>query len=164
MAIEIERKFLVKNTNFKNQAEIKMRITQGFLSSVAERTVRIRIKEDKAYITVKGISNKSGTSRYEWEKEIPVHEAKELLKLCEPGIIDKTRYLIKQGKHIFEVDEFHGANKGLIVAEIELDNENEIFEKPEWLGKEVTGDTKYYNARLSRNPYKNWKSEKNNNT
>ncbi len=162
MAQEIERKFLVKNKDFKNLAEKKVRITQGFLSSVPERTVRIRIKEEKAYITVKGLSNKSGTSRYEWEKEIPVHEAKELLELCEPGIIDKTRYLIKAGKHIFEVDEFYGANEGLIIAEIELDDENETFEKPEWLDKEVTGDTKYYNARLSKSPYKNWNPEKNN--
>jgi len=158
MAQEIERKFLVENTNFKRNVRKAVRIRQGFLSSVPERIVRIRIKEEKAFITVKGLSNKSGISRYEWEKEIQLNEALELMDLCEPGIIDKTRYLIDAGKHTFEVDEFYGDNKDLIIAEIELDDENEDFEKPEWLGKEVTGDIRYYNAYLSKNPYKNWKN------
>ncbi len=157
MAQEIERKFLVISDDFKKTAFKKMRIKQGFLSSVPERTVRIRIKEDNAYITVKGLSNKSGTTRYEWEKEIPVKEAEELLELCEPGIINKSRYLIKSGKHTFEVDEFYDENSGLIIAEIELNDEKEDFEKPDWLGKEVTGDIRYYNSQLSKNPFKNWK-------
>ncbi|MCF6241917.1 MAG: CYTH domain-containing protein [Bacteroidales bacterium] len=157
MAKEIERKFLVKNNDFKKSAFKKMQIKQGFLSSVPERTVRIRIKENKAFITIKGLSNKSGTTRFEWEKEIPINEASELLSICEPGIIDKTRYLIKSGKHTYEVDEFYGENEGLIIAEIELHHENENFEKPKWLGKEVTGDIRYYNSQLSQNPYKNWK-------
>lgn len=129
---------------------------QGYISTVPERTVRIRIQEDKGYITIKGKGNVSGTSRYEWEKEIPAEEAKELLKLCEPGIIDKTRYMIKSGKHIFEVDEFHGENSGLIIAEIEIEAENQEFEKPSWIGKEITGDMKYYNSMLVKIPYSQW--------
>ena len=157
MAQEIERKFLVISDDFKKTAFKKMRIKQGFLSSVPERTVRIRIKEDNAYITVKGLSNKSGTTRYEWEKEITVEDAEDLIQLCEPGIINKSRYLIKSGKHTFEVDEFYDENSGLIIAEIELNDEKEDFEKPDWLGKEVTGDIRYYNSQLSKNPFKNWK-------
>jgi len=155
MAQEIERKFLV-NGEFKNLATKQTRITQGYLSSVPERTVRVRIKGDKGFITIKGIGNASGASRYEWEKEIPVSEAEELLEICEPGVIDKTRYLVKNGDHIFEVDEFYGDNEGLIVAELELKSEDETFSKPEWLGKEVTGDTRYFNSMLMKNPYKNW--------
>lgn len=157
MAQEIERKYLVKNMDFKKSALKKMQIKQGFLSSVPERTVRIRIKENNAYITIKGLTNKTGITRYEWEKEISVKDAEELLLLCEPGIINKSRYLIKSGKHIFEVDEFYDENEGLIIAEIELNNENEAFEKPDWLGREVSGDIRYYNSQLSKNPYKNWK-------
>jgi len=155
MAQEIERKFLV-NSEFKNLATKQSRITQGYLSSVPERTVRVRIKGDKGFITIKGIGNASGASRYEWEKEIPVSEAEELLKICEPGVIDKTRYLVKNGDHIFEVDEFYGDNEGLIVAEVELKSEDETFLKPEWLGEEVTGDARYFNSMLMKNPYKNW--------
>ncbi len=147
MSQEIERKFLVKGT-FKIFAERNVRIVQGYLSSVPERTVRIRLQDDKGYITVKGKNNSSGTIRYEWEKEIPFHEAEELLKICEPGLIDKTRFYIKAGNHTFEVDEFHGKNSGLIIAEIELRSENELFTKPEWLGEEVTGNPEYYNAIL----------------
>jgi len=156
MAQEIERKFLVKNDAFKSEAFKKMRITQGYLSSVPERTVRVRIKGDKGYITIKGIANESGVSRYEWEKEIAIEEVEELLKLCEPGIIDKTRFNVKSGKHTFEVDEFYGENEGLVIAEIELSSENEYFEKPEWIGEEVTGDEKYYNSMLTKKPYKSW--------
>lgn len=155
MALEIERKFLVVG-NFKSEAHKATRITQGYLSSVPERTVRVRIKGDKGYITIKGIGSSSGASRYEWEKELPIVEVEELLQLCEPGVIDKTRYLVQAGPHTFEVDEFYGENEGLVVAEIELTSEDESFEKPSWLGKEVTGDVKYYNAVLMKKPYKSW--------
>jgi len=155
MANEIERKFLVKG-EFKNLASKETRIVQGYLSSIPERTVRVRIKGDKGFITIKGIGNTSGATRYEWEKEIPASEVEELLKICEPGVIDKTRYLVKVGNHTFEVDEFYGENQGLTVAEIELSSESEDFVKPEWLGDEVTGDTKYYNSMLMKNPFTKW--------
>jgi adenylate cyclase len=155
--IEIERKFLVTSEAFKKEAFSQNRIAQGYLSSVPGRTVRVRIKGDKGFLTIKGASNESGLSRFEWEKEIPVDEAKELLKLCEKGVIDKTRFEVKIGHHVFEVDEFYGENEGLIVAEIELKSETETFEKPNWLGKEVTNDNRYYNSYLSKNPYKNWR-------
>lgn len=154
MSKEIERKFLVRG-DFKSLAFRSERITQGYLSSVPERTVRVRIKGNEGFLTIKGQSNASGLTRYEWEKEIPVDEARELLQLSEPGMIVKTRYLVQVGKHVFEVDEFYGENVGLILAEIELQSEDEPFEKPEWLGKEVTGDPRYYNAMLSKKPYKN---------
>ena len=156
---EIEKKFLVAAGvagEFKNLATKSTRITQGYLSSVPERTVRVRIKGDKGFITIKGIGNDSGASRFEWEKEIPVSEVDELLKICEPGVIDKTRYLVEAGNHTFEVDEFYGDNEGLIVAEVELTSEDEAFEKPAFLGQEVTGDVKYYNSMLMKNPYKKW--------
>ena len=156
MAQEIERKFLVKSDAFKAEAFKETRITQGYLSSVPERTVRIRVKGDKGYITIKGIGNDSGASRFEWEKEIDAAEVQELMKIAEPGVIDKTRYQVKKGAHVYEVDEFYGDNQGLIVAEIELENESDSFEKPEWLGQEVTGDAKYFNSMLMKNPYKNW--------
>lgn len=156
MAQEIERKFLVKG-DFKQFVFKSTRITQGYLSSVPERTVRVRVKGEKGYITIKGIGNESGASRFEWEKEIPVEEVRDLLKICEPGVIDKTRYLVKNGDYTFEVDEFYGDNDGLTVAEIELPDENAAFDKPEWLGEEVTGDVRYYNSMLMKNPYKNWK-------
>lgn len=155
MATETERKFLVTG-DFKAGAESSQRITQGYLSSVPERTVRVRIKGDRGFITVKGIGNASGASRYEWEKEIPVAEVKELLELCEPGVIDKTRYLVRVGANVFEVDEFYGENNGLVVAEVELDDEGQAFEKPSWLGAEVTGDVRYYNAMLMKNPFTKW--------
>lgn len=155
MAQEIERKFLVKG-DFKSESIKATRITQGYLSSVPERTVRVRIKGDKGFITVKGIGNDSGASRFEWEKEIPTPEVEELLRLCEPGVIDKTRYLVKVGIHTFEVDEFYGENEGLVVAEVELNAEDEAFEKPAWLGNEVTGDPRYFNSMLMKNPFKNW--------
>ncbi len=154
--IEIERKFLIVSDKYKEQAYKKTRIVQGFLNTQKERTVRVRIKGKEAYITIKGISNKEGSSRFEWEKKIAVEEAEQLIELCEPNLIEKIRYEIKVGNHIFEVDEFSAENEGLIIAEIELYEENESFEKPDWLGKEVTGDIRYYNSRLSRVPYKNW--------
>ena len=156
MSKEIERKFLVREgCDFPK--EKGKRITQGYLSSVPERTVRVRVKGDKGYITVKGIGNESGASRFEWELEIPVQEARELLAICEPGVIDKTRYHVQSGNHTFEVDEFYGENEGLIVAEVELSSENEEFDKPDWLGEEVTGDTRYYNSMLMKEPYCKWK-------
>lgn len=154
--IEIERKFLVTSEDFKREAYSKKRITQGYLSSVPERTVRVRIKGNNGFLTIKGASNASGLSRFEWEKEIPIDEAQQLLLLCEKGVIDKTRFEIKTGSHIIEVDEFYGENEGLIMAEIELGSESELFEKPNWLGKEVTNDNRYYNSYLSSNPYKKW--------
>ncbi len=157
MAQEIERKFLVAG-DYKSEAYASVRITQGYLSRVPERVVRIRIKGDKGFITIKGTTNDTGLSRFEWEKEIPLVDAQSLLKLAEPGVIDKTRHLIKNtdGKHIWEVDEFHGDNEGLIMAEIELESESDLFDKPTWLGKEVTGDLKYYNSYLSEKPFKLW--------
>lgn len=154
---ETERKFLVLADNYKTEAYTHKRITQGYLSSVPDRTVRVRIKGDKGYLTIKGRGNESGTTRMEWEKEIPLAEAEQLLAICEPGAIDKVRYEVKLGSHVYEVDEFFGENEGLVVAEIELANEHEAFEKPDWLGEEVTGTEKYYNAYLSRNPYNTWK-------
>ena len=155
MALEVERKFLIAG-DFKSFAKKSVRITQGYISSAPERTVRIRIKGEKGFITIKGIGSASGVSRYEWEMEIPLAEALDLLQICEPGVIDKTRYLIEDGRHTFEVDEYYGDNEGLIVAEVELSSENEAFDKPEWLGDEVTGTAKYYNSMLAKNPYKNW--------
>lgn len=157
MAQEIERKFLVNCDCFKNEAFKATRITQGYLCSIPERTVRVRVKGDKGFITIKGKNSDNGMSRFEWEKEIPFADANELLKLCEPGVIDKKRYLVKAGEHTFEVDEFYGDNNGLTIAEVELGSEDEVFAKPKWLGKEVTGDAIYYNSELARNPYKNWR-------
>jgi adenylate cyclase len=154
--IEIERKYLVTSLDFKNDYFAKNEIAQGYLSSNPERTVRIRIKGTKGYLTIKGIGNESGASRFEWEKEIEIDEAKQLLKLCEKGVIEKTRYEVKSGNHIIEIDEFHGDNNGLIIAEIELEDENESIEKPHWLGNEVTNDERYYNSYISLNPYKSW--------
>mgnify|MGYP005817959143 CR=1 FL=1 len=154
--VEIERKFLVNSEAFKKTAKTQERIIQGFLNTHKERTVRVRVKGDAGFITVKGLSNTEGTTRFEWEKEISVSEAQSLLKICEEGIIDKVRYEIPIGNHIFEVDEFFGSNAGLVIAEIELSSENETFTKPEWLGEEVTGDIRYYNSLLSKKPYTGW--------
>lgn len=153
---EIERKFLVVSEDFKKEAFKNFGIKQGFLNTDPERTVRLRMTGDKAFITIKGKSSQNGLSRFEWEKEIDVKEAEALFELCEPGIIEKTRYLVKTGDFVFEIDEFYGENKGLKVAEIELNKETDTFEKPQWLGTEVTGEVKYYNSQLSKNPFKNW--------
>lgn len=156
MAVEIERKFLVKG-DFKNLAIKKYSIAQGFLSTVPERTVRIRIRENNGFITVKGISDNKGISRFEWEKEISKTDAESLLALCENTIIEKVRYIIPTSNNLFfEVDEFLGENKGLIVAEIELPNVNTTFKKPDWLGDEVTGQVKYYNAMLAQKSFNKW--------
>jgi len=157
MATEIERKFRVKG-DFKADAFESLRITQGYLCSVPERTVRVRIKGDKGYLTIKGIGNESGASRYEWEREILVSDVEDLLKMCEPGVIDKTRYHARSGDHTFEVDEFHGDNDGLVVAEVELSSEDETFEEPAWLGDEVTGEARYYNSMLMKTPFSKWTS------
>lgn len=154
--IEIERKFLVDDVNAIEHAASQCLIKQGYLNSAAERTVRIRTKDNKGFITIKGKSNESGTSRMEWEKEMSLEEALQLLNICEEYVIDKTRYLIHQGKHCFEVDVFHGDNEGLLIAEIELGSEDEFFEKPIWLGKEVTGDIRYYNSYIAKKPFKQW--------
>ncbi|MBR5192831.1 MAG: CYTH domain-containing protein [Bacteroidaceae bacterium] len=156
MAQEIERKFLVKDLSFKEVAYSSSRIAQGYICSSRGRTVRIRIRDEKGYLTIKGPAGENGLSRYEWEKELPLDEAQELMKLCEPGMIDKTRYLVQSGKHVFEVDEFYGDNEGLVVAEVELASEDETFEKPDFIGEEVTGIAKYYNSFLMKFPYTKW--------
>jgi len=153
---EIERKFLIKDNHFKADVVSETRIIQGYLNSAPERTVRVRLNGEQGYLTVKGISSESGTSRFEWEKKIPKQEALALLEICEPGVIDKTRYLVPCGLHTFEVDEFYGENQGLTVAEVELSSEDEAFSKPTWLGEQVTGQAKYYNSMLVKTPYKNW--------
>ena len=155
--IEIERKFLVLSEVYKKHATAKHHIAQGYLNSNPERTVRIRIMGESGFLTIKGKSNETGTTRLEWETELSLMEAKPLLAICEDGVIDKIRYEIPAGKHLFEVDEFFGENEGLVTAEIELSAEDEAFEKPDWLGHEVTTDYRYYNAYLSKNPYKSWK-------
>ncbi len=152
---EIERKFLLVG-EFKQDALSSQRITQGYLNSAPERCVRVRIKGEQGFLTIKGISDAAGLSRFEWEREIPVSEAQALLALCEPGVIDKTRFLVNAGQHTYEIDEFYGENAGLVVAEIELSHADEPFIKPSWLGEEVTGDKRYYNSQLMQNPYSKW--------
>ena len=153
--IEIERKFLVKG-EYKHLASKSYRIAQGYLSTVSGRTVRVRIKGDKGYLTIKGERSASGLSRYEWEKEIPLNEAKELLELCEPIIIDKTRYEVVFEGQTYEVDEFYGDNEGLTVAELEMESEATIYSKPDWLGEEVTQEKRYNNSFLSKLPFSKW--------
>ena len=154
MSQEIERKFLVKDSSYKDMAVSSSRIIQGYICSERGRNVRVRIRDNKGFLTIKGASADNGLSRYEWEHEIPVDEARELMKLCQPGMIDKTRYLVKFGKHIFEVDEFYGENEGLVVAEVELATVDEKHEVPPFLGEEVTGQVKYYNSFLMKCPFK----------
>jgi CYTH domain-containing protein len=158
MGLEIERKFLTRSSEFIGLATGYTHIAQGYICNVPERTVRVRIRDDQGFITIKGRGNASGTSRFEWEKEISPEDAEALLGIAEPGIIDKTRYLVPNtdGKHLWEVDVFHGENEGLVMAEIELESENEAFDVPFWIGEEVTGDERYYNAYLARHPYKDW--------
>lgn len=154
--LEIERKFKVKNTTFLNQTKISFKINQGYLNSSADRTVRVRTKNNKGFLTIKGKSNSTGTTRFEWEKEIPFEEAIELLNLCENHIIEKTRHIVTYENKTFEIDIFEGKNKGLIIAEVELENENETINLPDWIDEEVTGNAKYYNSFISTNPYCNW--------
>ncbi len=156
MAIEIERKFFVKG-EFLPSSIGQKKIQQGYLSAVPERTVRIRIQDGKGFLTIKGIGSGDGISRYEWEKSIALHEAQALLALCEKGIIEKTRYLIPEDSGLtFEVDVFEGLNHGLIIAEIELPSADHPFRRPDWLGEEVTGDLRYYNAALTKHPFTRW--------
>ena len=157
MAQEIERKYLVLDDSYKHEAFTSSRIQQGYICSERGRTVRIRIRDEHAYLTIKGPSLNGGLSRYEFEHEIPLDDARYMLRLCEPGLIDKTRWLVHSGKHVFEVDEFYGDNEGLVIAEVELQYEDEPFEKPAFIGQEVTGDRRYYNSQLRRNPYRLWK-------
>jgi len=154
--MEIERKFLVKNNSFVEKAFRVRRIIQGYICSDTERSVRIRICEDKAFLTIKSATNERGWSRYEFEQPIPLNDAHELMKLCQPRWIDKTRYEVKSGNHTWEVDVFHGENEGLVVAEIELVSENEVFELPDWVGQEVSGEPKYYNMMLVQRPFQHW--------
>ena len=156
MALEIERKFLVLDSSYKHEAFASSHIRQGYICSDRGRTVRIRIRDEHAYITIKGPSLDGGLSRYEFEQEIPMDDAEKLLTLCEPGIIDKTRWLVKSGQHTIEVDEFHGENDGLIMAEVELKSRSEEPILPHFIGKEVTGDRRYYNSQLRRHPYSTW--------
>ena len=155
MPQEIERKFLVTG-EFKHEAYAHSHIVQGYICAARGRTVRVRIRDEQGFLTIKGAADAQGISRYEWEKEIPESEAWELLKLCHGGIIDKRRYLVECGAHTFEVDEFYGDNEGLTVAEVELGSADEEFERPAFLGKEVTGDKRYYNSSLTRIPFKYW--------
>jgi len=154
--IEIERKFLVVSESYKKNILSVHNIRQGYLCVDPKRSVRIRIIDEKGHITVKGSTSKDGLSRFEWEKEISKADAKKLIMLCESHIIEKTRTLVEYKGSTFEVDEFHSNNTGLIIAEIELKNKNQYFEKPPWLGKEVTGVKKYYNSQLTQIPYSKW--------
>ena len=157
MALEIERKFLVLDDSYKHEAFSSSHIRQGYICSERGRTVRIRIRDNEAFLTIKGPSLDGGLSRYEFEQSIPMDDAEKLMTLCDEGIIDKTRWLVKSGDHTFEVDEFHGDNDGLVVAEVELKNAREVPILPHFIGKEVTGDRRYYNAQLRRNPFRLWK-------
>lgn len=152
--MEIERKFLVKTDGYKRQAYASDRIRQGYICSTGGRTVRVRQRGERGFLTIKGPSANGGLSRYEFEKEITLDEADHLFQLCEPGIIDKTRYLVKSGNHTFEVDEFYGDNEGLVLAEVELQSEDEPYTAPDFIGQEVTGDHRYYNSHLRQHPYK----------
>ncbi len=158
MHFEIERKFLVKGP-FKELASSSSRIMQGYISSMKGCTVRVRIRDEKGYLTIKGPSDQGGLVRYEFEKEISLQDARDLMKICEPGIIDKTRYLVPYEGHIFEVDEFYGENEGLILAEVELKAPDEPFERPAFLGREVTGDRRFYNSCMRVHPYSQWKED-----
>ena len=154
--LEIERKFLVCGEGYKQQAFHHSRIKQGYISSRRGATVRVRLRDGQGFLTIKGPSDAKGMSRYEFEKEISAEEAAHLFELCEPGIIDKTRYLVRAGNHTFEIDEFYGDNEGLVMAEVELQSETETFEKPSFIGQEVTGDRRYYNSHLREYPYSQW--------
>lgn len=158
--LEIERKFLVKGDAYKGVAFSHSHIIQGYIPTLGV-TVRIRQRDDKAYLTIKGKSTDNGLSRYEFETEIRIDDAQQLFKLCGGGIIDKCRYLVKSGNHTFEVDEFFGDNEGLVMAEVELSSVDETFEKPSFIGKEVTGDSRFYNKSLLTNPYSKWKEQLN---
>jgi len=158
MGYEIERKFLVSG-EYKPHVYNHYLMKQGYLSLSGISVVRIRVKGEKGFITIKGAVGEGGITRREWEYEVPKHDAEEMLLLCEDAVIVKTRYLVRVGKHTFEVDEFAGENEGLLIAEVELENEDEVFEKPDWLGAEVTGNVRYYNSYLSIHPYREWREQ-----
>lgn len=154
---EIERKFLVRGDSYKTLATSSSHIRQGYILSSHGRTVRVRIRDTKAYLTIKGPAQEGHFGRYEFEREITLEEGNELMKLCEPGIIDKTRYLVPSGHHTFEVDEFHGDNAGLVMAEVELSSEDEEFKKPDFIGMEVTADKRFYNGHMRTMPFILWR-------
>ncbi len=158
MGYEIERKFLVGG-DYKSQSSKSFSIKQGYLSLSGISVIRVRIKGERAFITIKSALAEGKIKRHEWEYEIPMEDAEEMLALCENPVIEKTRYLIDYGGHLFEVDEFYGDNDGLVIAEIELEDEDELFDRPDWLGDEVTGNVRYYNSFLSMHPYKEWSGE-----
>ena len=155
--MEIERKFLVRGDDFKRRAHKSYRIKQGYISSGNGRTVRVRIRDNQGFLTIKGPSLDGGLSRYEFEHEISLEEAEQLFRICEPGVIDKTRYLVSSGNHTFEVDEFYGDNEGLVIAEVELSSPDEPYEKPDFIGDEVTGDRRFYNAHMRKMPFIVWR-------
>ena len=157
--LEIERKFLVHKDGqpYKKLAYAASRITQGYICADRGRTVRVRMRDNRGFLTIKGPSDPAGTTHYEFEKEITLDEARQLMKLCLPGVIDKTRYLVRSGGHVFEVDEFYGENDGLVMAEVELGSENEPFTKPDFIADEVTGDRRFYNSSLMAMPFSAWR-------
>lgn len=157
--IETERKFLVHKAGRRYVAEAfsQSRIRQGYICSAKGRTVRVRLRDERAFLTIKGPSDAGGTSRYEFEKEITKDEALHLFNICEPGQIDKTRYLVRSGTHVFEIDEFYGDNAGLVMAEVELGSADEPFVKPDFIACEVTGDRRFYNSCLLKAPFREWK-------
>ncbi len=160
MAQEIERKFLVKGNAFKELAFDHSSIIQGYIVSGGGRNVRVRIRGDRGFLTIKGASHDGGLSRYEFETEVSLADAHDLMKLCEPGVIEKTRWLVSTAdNHIFEVDEFHGDNEGLVMAEVELQSPEESFERPNFIGTEVTGDRRFYNSHMRRYPFKLWRDD-----
>ncbi len=156
MATETERKFLVRDSSYKELAFSHSRIRQGYICRESGRTVRVRTRDDRAYLTIKGPRQADGLSHYEFEKEIAMDEACELMKLCLPGMVDKTRWLVRHAGHVFEVDEFYGDNQGLVMAEVELKRADEPVELPAFIGKEVTADRRYYNSRLCEHPFCQW--------
>ena len=156
MPLEIERKFLVLNDSYKSESYSHSHIIQGYICSDEARTVRVRIRDERAFITIKGPTPEGGLACYEFEKEITFEDGKKLMRLCEPGIIDKVRWLVKSGNHTFEVDEFFGDNEGLVMAEVELSAVNESVEIPSFIGEEVTGDSRYFNTYLRLHPYRTW--------
>ncbi len=158
MSLEIERKFLVNGKDYVKAAYGHYDIVQGYIAHQNGNSVRIRITDTDAILTIKGPTDAKGMSRYEWNHHIDVDDARELLQLCGGNLIEKCRYLVHSGPHVFEVDEFHGNNEGLVMAEVELQSETEAFEKPGFIGVEVTGDHRYYNSYLTHYPYSTWKS------
>lgn len=160
MALEIERKFLVEGDSYKAVAFGHSHIAQGYIASGSGRTVRVRIRDDRGYLTIKGPSADGGLSRYEFEKEITLDEARDLMRICEPGIVEKTRWLVRADDgHTIEVDEFAGDNEGLVMAEVELRTPDEPIVLPPFIGREVTGDRRFYNAHMRRYPFKLWRDQ-----